>query len=1111
MPDITAPHLIRNIAIPRKSMKQFSILFIIILLSNRITAQTIEIKPSNEIIAEGIKLYDEEKYEDALKEFETISRNDSNYVYSLYETALTYSALKNYDKAIELATEGLKHKTEFDHQLYEIIATCYDEKGEFEKSITTYDQAIARFPLAYKLHFEKGVAFLKSKKYPEAEECFKKSLQMNPFHAGSHLCLGHTYKLNGYIVPAIYAYMTFLIIEPASNRSLNTLISIESISQGKDLPSPDSVTDLHINKEAYNEAELIMQSGVARDTKYKLKTKADYTATRQMQSLFEKVEYDKSNPDFWMQYYVPFFNEMHDNKYFETFTYQILQSVEGNEKLTKTIKSATSDIEKFAQWVIEDFNKKRDAYFKSISSSDNIRYIFYQSGMPKASGEYDEAKKAFSGNFQYYYPAGYISSKGKFDASAKKQGKWEYYYTSNRIKSTTIYKDDIADGEYSIYYKNGKEKERGNYLMGKAEGKMIGYYATGSKHFEGHFKNDLRDGIVSIYFRNGNLKEQTEYKAGKADGPNKTYYFTGELKDDSPYKNDLQEGLFKRYYPNGKTAIEGTFVNGLKEGEWKWYYENGTPEKNITYKADKENGKYIAYYENGNKEEEADYVNGKASGKYIDFDEDGVMYFEGNYSNDKLNSYKFLNKKGEVIAQSSSIKNEQLMKMFYPEGQLKSEGKITNKTKIGLWKFYDIHGNLTAEENYSNDGKLNGPSKRFYKNGQIEEDYTYKDGALDGYFKKYHINGKLSAEGRYDKDVEQGDWKRYYINGALEAENYYLDGDLKGYDVAYYPNGKKESEDLFEYEYYSGTTAFDTTGNILEDIKLDCGTGKMVLNYLNKKPKIDAVFKNGKYDGAFKRFFPNGKTKVECSYKFGEIHGLRRDYNFNNTLQFEGYYYYGERDSISKNFDEDGKLNHTSTYKKGSMEGEAVWFYPDGKKEITVNYKNDKRQGYYHYYAPDGVTLFRFNYDNGKLRSYSYLDKTGKMVEELPFTPETKLIKTFYQNGTVSAEFNYEKTAKHGISNYYYPSGKVMEKSNYFYGVLHGESKYFNENGTLKSEVTYFYDEKQGVEKEYDSMGKLVSETTYDAGIRNGPQKIYDPKTGKLVKTILYVYNDPYQ
>jgi hypothetical protein len=54
-------------------------------------------KVSETIIRDGVKLYDEGKYDDAISLFRQVDENDSNYVWMLTELSLTFLQTQNYD------------------------------------------------------------------------------------------------------------------------------------------------------------------------------------------------------------------------------------------------------------------------------------------------------------------------------------------------------------------------------------------------------------------------------------------------------------------------------------------------------------------------------------------------------------------------------------------------------------------------------------------------------------------------------------------------------------------------------------------------------------------------------------------------------------------------------------------------------------------------------------------------------------------------------------------------------------------------------------------------------------------------------------------------------
>lgn len=97
----------------------------------------------------------------------------------------------------------------------------------------------------------------------------------------------------------------------------------------------------------------------------------------------------------------------------------------------------------------------------------------------------------------------------------------------------------------------------------------------------------------------------------------------------------------------------------------------------------------------------------------------------------------------------------------------------------------------------------------------------------------------------------------------------------------------------------------------------------------------------------------------------------------------------------------------------------------------------------------------------------------------------------FYENGKIQFEgiykagkyisgLEYDKDGQplKGAVKEYYPGGKIWSETNYTDGKPDGMEKIYYENGIVRSEVKY----KQGallVEKEFDQDGKLISEKNY--------------------------------
>ena len=64
----------------------------------------------------------------------------------------------------------------------------------------------------------------------------------------------------------------------------------------------------------------------------------------------------------------------------------------------------------------------------------------------------------------------------------------------------------------------------------------------------------------------------------------------------------------------------------------------------------------------------------------------------------------------------------------------------------------------------------------------------------------------------------------------------------------------------------------------------------------------------------------------------------------------------------------------------------------------------------------------------------------------------TKLVREYYENGTVKVEWNYKNGRLEGVRKIYYRNGNPLAEGNYKDGKLEGTSKGYHENGALEVE-----------------------------------------------------------
>lgn len=148
---------------------------------------------------------------------------------------------------------------------------------------------------------------------------------------------------------------------------------------------------------------------------------------------------------------------------------------------------------------------------------------------------------------------------------------------------------------------------------------------------------------------------------------------------------------------------------------------------------------------------------------------------------------------------------------YAPDGKtLTTTGIYRNGRRDGLWKHFDDSGRLYLTIEYAPEpidpiigslsidyGNENGPYRRYYPDGTLEEEGAHRAGKKDGPMKRYHPDGSLMVNGQYDEGKKSGKWLYYRFSGDLVRIERYKDGKLEGNVLTYHANGLPYSETLY--------------------------------------------------------------------------------------------------------------------------------------------------------------------------------------------------------------------------------------------------------------------------------------------------------------------------
>jgi hypothetical protein len=166
-------------------------------------------------------------------------------------------------------------------------------------------------------------------------------------------------------IPALLAFSRFLILEPQTDRAkenLNLLLNI---------------TKAHVEKTSQNTIDINISPTMLKDATRKRKAKeSSFASTELILSMDAALDYDEKNKDkteveqfirkfetictslkenqtssygFYWDYYVPYFVEMQDKHFIETFGY-IAFATSGEADVSPWLKSHQADIQQFYAW-----------------------------------------------------------------------------------------------------------------------------------------------------------------------------------------------------------------------------------------------------------------------------------------------------------------------------------------------------------------------------------------------------------------------------------------------------------------------------------------------------------------------------------------------------------------------------------------------------------------------------------------------------------------------------------------------------------------------------------------------------------------------------------------
>lgn len=457
------------------------------------------------------------------------------------------------------------------------------------------------------------------------------------------------------------------------------------------------------------------------------------------------------------------------------------------------------------------------------------------------------------------------------------------------------------------------------------------------------------------------------------------YYADSSISAQGTIRNGKPDGYWKNYYPTGILKSEGNRTNFELDSIWKFYSEQGILQSEIWYFQGKKNGEFKEY----------------------------------SFENDTL-YLKSITMYVQDVKQGNAH--------FYIKGILQKVIPYVNNVMQGQSFEYDETGKISALVTYKNNeivskqsinrsnvhGEKQGTWMEFYPNGNIKTEANYSNGKLQGLYKLFNSRQELLQVGNYDNDSlvyssqimddfeEPFEKKEWYNDSILKFKGTYKDIVPIGVHRMYNEKG----------EIISGFL-YDSQGTLLAK---------------------GITLENGKKQGAWIFYYPDGTKESEGSFLHDEKTGLWKFYYQSGVLKQEGSYARNKISGFWKWYSETGVLRKEENYVGGKKNGKSIQY--DEQKQIIIQgvYVDDKQHGEWLYKTGDITTNAVYDYGDKTKTWESYFTINGKLQFKGLYymgQPKGKHV-YYYNNGKIEHEEIYKNGKPAKAWSYYSYQGELL-------------------------------------------------------------------------------------
>ena len=185
--------------------KSIALIFSLALNSSLFAAED----PVQALVGEGVQFHEQGQYDEAIASYKKAEKKAPKNALVKYEMAFSYHAKHDFDKALHYAKAATKLDTKgIDENLYSLIGTIYDEKGQPDSALAVYREGFKKVPNSANIPYNATITFMRKNNADSAYAWILRSINNTRTHEGSYYYAGFLASQVGKW-PAFYAYTMY--------------------------------------------------------------------------------------------------------------------------------------------------------------------------------------------------------------------------------------------------------------------------------------------------------------------------------------------------------------------------------------------------------------------------------------------------------------------------------------------------------------------------------------------------------------------------------------------------------------------------------------------------------------------------------------------------------------------------------------------------------------------------------------------------------------------------------------------------------------------------------------------------------------------------------------